>query len=92
VDVSQEVVGCTEEGPERWLAVAPTGEVAVRRDDQFHQPGYRPVLTEQAAQDRLEVVAGLDRSQLAGAVPANLFRLPDGRLGHLSLRDSSLSA
>src|SRR5579871_3073603 len=86
VDVPQEVVCCAQEGPERRLAIAPTEQMALRGDDHFHQPRRSPVFTEQAAQDRLEVVAHLDRPQFAGTVLANIFWLPNSRLRHFVLQ------
>lgn len=78
VDVLDEVFGCAQECLERSLAIATTEDVAIRRDEHFDQPGRRPVFTEQAAQDRLEVVADLYGPELACAVPANLVGFTDG--------------
>ena len=64
MDVSYEVVGCTEIRLERRLAVTATKNVAVRGDDHFDQSGCGPVFTEQASEDRLKVFADLDGTEL----------------------------
>src|SRR5271166_1042163 len=68
VDILDEVARCAQERLERRLTLAATEQMAVRRDDHFDQPGSGPVLSKQAAKDRLVVIADLDGPQLPGAV------------------------
>src|SRR5258708_2915162 len=90
VDVLDEVFGCAQERFERSLAFTATEQVAVRRDDHLDQPGRGPGFTEQATEDRLEVVADLDRPELLGAVLPNLVGITDGEVvGHLILPTAS---
>jgi len=84
VNVSDEVFGCAQERFERWLTVAPPENVAVWRDDHFDQPGCGPVFSEQASEDRLEMIADLHGPELAGAVLPNVVGFTDGSMvgGH----------
>ena len=65
------------ENLEGRFAVAPTEQVAVRRDDDIGQSRRGPVFTKQASKDRLEVIADLHNLELAGAVLPNLFGFTD---------------
>lgn len=84
MDVFDEVFRCAEECLEGRLAFAPTEKVTVWCDDHFGQLGRSPVLLKQTAQDRLEMVADLDRPELACAILSNLGRITDGKVvgGH----------
>ena len=50
---------------------------AVGRYEHLDQPGRGPVFTQQASEDRLEMIADLDGPKFAGAVLANLVGFTD---------------
>ena len=52
--------------------------MAVWRDDHFDKSGRGPVFSEQAAEDRLEMIADFHRSELFYAVLPYLIRFTDG--------------
>lgn len=57
-------------------------KIVLRRDKYLHQMGCGPVLTKQAAQDRPEVFAELDCSQLSCGFLADLVGFSNGGFSH----------
>jgi len=80
MNVPDKIVGRAQERLERWLAFAPAEQMTVWRDDHLNEPRRRPVLADQAAQNRLEVFADLDALEFAGAVLADLIGIADGEV------------
>jgi hypothetical protein len=65
VDVAEQALDSTQEGREPRLPLAPANHVAVWQEQQFEQPGCSQFLAEQAPQDRLEVLAHPDGTELS---------------------------
>jgi len=80
MDIADLVGGFAQERFERRLAITATKQVTVGRDHQFDQPWRGPVGSENAAKDRLELVAPFTARNLR----TQALRICDGpRIGAL---------
>jgi hypothetical protein len=79
MDVPDEVFRRPEKQIERRLILAAAKQVTVWRDDHFDEPGCRPVFTQQATEHRQEMLADLDRLELADTTTADFFGVTDWR-------------
>ncbi len=72
------VFRCTQECFECGLALTASKKVAVRRDHHFDPPWRGPVYSQQASENRLEVISDLHGPELVGGVLADLVGFTDG--------------